>query len=315
MKHILLIDPLEKLVVKKDSSILLATTLKNEGYEVYFLIEDDFFIKNKGKLSYRCYDFCATINDVFYIEDFSLKDEKMVEMDDTVVFHMRIDPPYDSRYQRYLWMQEFLKTRGVKVVNDPVGIMKNNEKIKAYERENSLSSFVGSSVHSALHFIEELKSDGIDEFIFKPLDLFQGIGVEKVTSKCDVESILKKKLAEFNGPVVIQPFVKEICVDGEIRTVYFKGEELGTILKIPVKGEYLANIAQGAKYGPHELSQELKDECREIALEMAKDGVDLIAYDILGGKISEINVTCPGLLVEVSSAMKRNLALDIVKKL
>ena len=310
MKHILFIDPIDKLVPSKDSSILIALTLKEQGHDVFFLFEEDFYITNKSENSYKCFNFSGNIEENFYISDFSIDEEFQIKMDDSIIFHMRIDPPYDSRYQRYLWMQEFLISYGVKVVNNPIGIMKNNEKIEAYKREMSLSSFVGSSVSAALSFIENLKEEGIKNLIFKPLDLYQGIGVQKVSIESDVETILIKTLEEFNGPVVIQPF-EESIVDGEIRSIFFKSVELGTILKIPKAGEFLANIAQGAKYERHDLSPELLKECEAVCEKLGQDGVDFIAFDILGGKISEVNVTCPGLLVEVSSAMEKNLAIEI----
>ncbi|EQC50561.1 RimK family alpha-L-glutamate ligase [Bacteriovorax sp. DB6_IX] len=307
MAHILFIDPIEKLVVKKDSTMLMALTLKKRGEEVYFLFENDFFIQNTGQLTYQCYEFDGDIEDNFYVSNFSLTQSKSVLMDENITFHMRIDPPYDSRYQRYLWMQQFLEKYGVKVVNNPVGIMKNSEKLEAYKRENSLPSFVGSSLSGATQFVKQLEAEGVSELILKPLDLYQGIGVEKVTIDNQFETIFKKKSDEFQGPVVVQPF-DESVTEGEIRSIYYKAQELGTILKTPKAGEFLANIAQGAKYERYEMAQELKDECFEICSDLLKDGVDLVAFDILGGKISEVNVTCPGLLVEVSSAMKENLA-------
>ena len=157
MKHIFFIDPLEKLAITKDSTILLATTLKEQGESVYFLFEEDFFVQNEGKITYSCFNFDAQINSSFYIENFKLGESLQVTMDEQVTFHMRIDPPYDSRYQRYLWMQDFLQHRGVKVVNNPLGIMKYSEKLEAYKRENSLPSYVGASMKGALSFVASLK--------------------------------------------------------------------------------------------------------------------------------------------------------------
>jgi glutathione synthase len=311
MAHILFIDPIEKLVVKKDSTMLMALTLKEAGHDVYLLFEKDFFVQNTGDIFFDCYEFSGQIEENFYISNFSLGESKRIQMDSSITFHMRIDPPYDSRYQRYLWMQQFLEKFDVTVKNNPVGIMKNSEKLEAYKRKNSLPSYVGSSVSGAMTFVESLKSQGIKDLILKPLDLYQGIGVEKVSIDDNVEEIFKVKSQEFQGAVVVQPF-DESVTEGEIRSIYYKAKELGTILKTPKEGEYLANIAQGAKFERYEMSQELRDECREICEELMKDGVDFIAFDILGGKISEVNVTCPGLLVEVSSAMEENLAKYMV---
>ena len=149
----------------------------------------------------------------------------------------------------------------------------------------------------------------------KPLDLYQGYGVEKISiNQLEIEKKFESKVKENNGPIVVQPFCKEV-ENGEIRALYFKGKELGSILKIPKKGEFLANIAQGADFHAIELSPIVKKECDRICIELMRDGVDWVAFDIMGEHVSEINITCPGLLVEVSFAHKKNLANDIIKNL
>jgi glutathione synthase len=116
-----------------------------------------------------------------------------------------------------------------------------------------------------------------------------------------------------NGPVVAQPYCSDV-EKGEIRAIFYKSKELGSILKVPQSGEFLANIAQGASFSSIELTSVLQKECTEICRELEKDGVDWVAFDILGGHVSEINITCPGLLVEVSFAHQKNLALEMIKQ-
>ncbi len=310
MKHILFIDPLEKLSPKKDSTLLMALTLKSLGKEVYLLFEKDFYIVNTDELKYQVYKFEGEILENFYVENFKVTESLEINFDSTTTVHMRIDPPYDSRYQRYLWMLDFLQKRGVSVTNNPLGIMKYNEKLAAYIRPSSIPSFVGVATDRAMNFINFM---GNSDFIFKPLDLFQGIGVKKVKNDKNIKKEIEKTISEYEGPIVIQPFVEEVAL-GEIRSVFFQGREIGTIIKVPKKGEYLANIARGATYQAIKLDPHVKAECDEICQEMLNDGIELIAFDILKGAISEVNITCPGLLVEVSSAENRNLCLEIFKE-
>ena len=86
----------------------------------------------------------------------------------------------------------------------------------------------------------------------------------------------------------------------------------GNILKIPKQGEFLANIARGAHYEIVELTTKQSQACQRISKELLHKGINLIAFDILGNYISEVNITCPGLLVEVSSAYKMNLAQKMI---
>jgi glutathione synthase len=314
MKHIMFIDPIEKLVPKKDSTLMLASTMKKQGMDVTLLFEKDFFVNNQGETIFRLYDFDSEFyEDGAYLKKFTVTESNLYTLKKKDVLHMRIDPPFDTRYLRYLWMLRFLQQKGISVLNSPDGILKHNEKLHAYSQPSSLHSYVGSSPDGFLEFVSHLK--GTESLILKPLDLFQGMGVEKVAvNRPDLLDVFHKKVAENNGAIVAQPFVAEVA-QGEIRSLYFKGKELGSILKVPKQGEFLANIAQGASFNAIELDSKIKKECDEICAHLMTEGVDWVAFDILGGHVSEINITCPGLLTEVSFAHKKNYALEIINKL
>lgn len=312
MKHILFIDPIEKLNPKKDSTLMLALTMQNAGIEVYLLFEKDFYIDNKAKPLFKLYNFEGHFEDNgCYLKKFHLTTENEIEINQNDFIHMRIDPPFDTRYLRYLWMLKYFKNLGIKIVNSPEGIMQFNEKLHAYSQKSSLESYVGSSTIGFMNFVEKMKINN-DEMILKPLDLYQGFGVEKVSLKDPLLlSLFEKKVKDNGGAIVAQPFCQDV-VNGEVRAIYFKGKELGSILKVPKSGEFLANIAQGAQFHAIELSASVKNECEKIAKNLMSEGVDWIAYDIMGNHVSEINITCPGLLVEVSFAHKKNLAEELI---
>lgn len=315
MTHIFFIDPLEKLTPKKDSSLMLAATMKEMGIDVKILLEKDFYVTNNIDPVFLLHDFKASFKaDGSYLESFALTSENISPLKSNDVLHMRIDPPFDTRYLRYLWMLRFIQGKGNKVINSPDGILKFNEKLHAYAQKSALPSYVGSSLAGFQKFISSMPTS--EEIILKPLDMYQGIGVEKIalTNRLKAEERFKEKVLENNGPIVAQTFCAEVT-KGEIRSLYFKGRELGSILKVPKSGEFLANIAQGAGFHAIELSPKLKQECDLICKELMNDGVDWVAFDILNDHVSEINITCPGLLVEVSFAHKTNLARVIGENL
>ena len=317
MRHILFIDPLKKLTIKKDSTLMLALTLKQKGEEVYLLFADDFFVSTKGNQQLNVYEFEGSfISGGHYLDSFTLLNPRCIMLLAGDKIHMRLDPPFDSGYLRYLWMLKTLTKVGVLVVNSPEGIMLHNEKLYAYEQKQSVPSFVGTNPQQFKSFALEMIAQGFDALILKPLDLYQGIGIVKVeldkssTNKLDLLNAFSSKVKEYQGPVVAQPFIKSV-VDGEVRALYYKQVELGSIIKVPAKGEYLANIVMGATYRPTVLSKAQKQLCRNICLDLSKFGVDWIAFDLIGDNVSEVNITCPGLLVEVSQAFNKNLALEI----
>lgn len=313
--HIIFLDALSKLAIKKDSTILLALSLKQTDHQVYLVFEDDLYFSNDGLNEFRVFDFSGEIDSKsFGIKSFELRDSLSVKFDSKTTLHMRLDPPFDTRYLRFLWVLNAIKkNHGVQIINSADGILLNNEKIIAYEQKSSVPSYVGASANGFLSFLNRNSIN--DSFILKPVDLFQGIGVEKIEmkdkSESDLINIFTEKVAAYNGAVVIQPFIRDV-EKGEIRSLYYNGKHLGSILKVPPKGQFLANIAQGASFYQVELEKSVENECERIAKELSSSKVPWVAYDILGGNIQEINITCPGLLVEVSKACGKNLALDII---
>jgi glutathione synthase len=309
MRHLLLIDPIEKLNVKKDSSFMLALAMQRRGIECYVFFEKDFAVHNQGAQKLTVHTFKGSLKeDGIYMASFETTDSKVIELDSNDMIHMRLDPPFDSRYLRILWMLDDLAEKGIQVLNHPRGIMLFNEKLYAYRKEGSVASFVGSNVKLAAQFVHNLIPKPA-ALILKPLDLYSGLGVEKLPVT-GWEERFEEKINELNGPVIVQPFV-EAVTKGEIRSLYFKGKEIGTILKTPKEGEFLSNIAQGATFGAYDLSEIARDRCEKISTELSEYGVYWLAFDILGDAITEVNITCPGLLVEVSYALKKNLA-DVV---
>ncbi len=313
MRHIFFIDPLEKLNIRKDSTLLMALTFAREGDEVYLLFEKDFSVVTHEQLRFSVYNFSGDFfKDSFHIEKFALKDKVILNMVAGDIFHMRIDPPVDARYMRYLWMQQILQGKGVRVINSPQGILQNNEKIFAYIHENySIPTYIGASSDRFLQFVDRLKQQNIIDLILKPLDLYSGIGVEKISlSSSELLNTFKRKVNEFDGAIIAQPFMPEV-LQGEFRSIYFAGKEIGTIRKTPKSGDYICNIAQGASYATEKLPQNLKKICDELSTELLQQDLQLIAFDLLGDYVTEVNITCPGLLLETSEAYGQNLAIAI----
>lgn len=308
MRQLLLIDPIEKLNIKKDSTLMLALAMQKRGIETYLFFEKDFAINNQGTQKLTVHSFKGTLKeDGIYLASFETVQEKVIELNKSDVVHMRLDPPFDSRYLRILWMLDHYMSLGIKVMNEPRGIMQFNEKLYAYRKEGAVESYIGSNLKLARQFVASLKN--APALILKPMDLYSGIGVEKLPLD-NWEKRFEEKVIELQGPVIVQPFVAAVA-QGEIRSLYFKGKEIGTILKTPKDGEFLSNIAQGATFHSEPLSALARSRCEPIVKELLGHGVDWVAFDILGDSVSEVNITCPGLLVEVSYAYQRNLA-DVI---
>lgn len=233
-----------------------------------------------------------------------------------MTIHMRIDPPFDTKYLGFLWILEMIKKRGARVVNDPVGIMEFNEKLMFTQFPiNYYPSFFGMNLVKFDEFCFQMKKLNYKSLIFKPMNLFSGIGIEKksITNK-NLKDFYQSYSKKYQGQIVVQPFIEEVY-KGEVRAFYYKSTLIGSILKLPQENSFLSNIAQGAEFKKVDIDKSLQKDLREVTDYLTSRRVNLVAFDILGGKINEVNVTCPGLLNEISKAYGENLALKIAQDL
>ena len=81
MRQLLLIDPLSKLNIKKDSTLMLALAMQKRGIETYIFFESDFAIHNMGVQKLRVHSFNGTLKeDGIYLASFETTDEKVIEL-------------------------------------------------------------------------------------------------------------------------------------------------------------------------------------------------------------------------------------------
>ena len=305
-KHLFLIGDIKGLNIKKDSSLLLAHSLKKKGAEVFIVQEKDFYIlPHNSKQQLYVQGFESTLfENQFYMQDFNLKTAQKVEIDDTWTLHMRCDPPVDQRYTRFLWMLMSLKHQGVRITNDPNAIIQFNEKLMVYNYEIPyVNSYYGEANQGLRDYLSQTQ---YKEIIVKPMDSFSGIGVEKISLDDLRSEEVFKMIAKRDEAVIVQPFLEQVY-KGEHRTLYLGAKCIGAIVKYP-QGSYLANIAQGAKFEKAQIPESVHKHCELIAKDLLKIGIDFIAFDILDEMVTEVNITCPGLVNEVSTAMEMNLA-------
>lgn len=316
MLHVFFIDPLEKLLLEKDSTLWLAMSLKKRGHRAFLFFEKDFLLTNKAQKKLRVFDFEAEEENLGPKKVW-LKRAKEISLEGIDLFHMRLDPPFDSRYLRYLWMLlEWKRQYGLSIINAPEGLLLHNEKIAAFQDAKALPSWVSSSVSKLDDFVLQCQREGAQGIVLKPLDLYQGLGVEKMSFDHPsflevVRKRFQEKVEETGGPLIVQPFCEKV-VEGEVRSLFFAGHYLGSILKVPASGQFLSNLVQGASYRPHSLCESKKEQCVQWSEAMNREGLPWVAFDILDESIQEVNLTCPGLLVEMGRALKKNLALDII---
>lgn len=209
--------------------------------------------------------------------------------DDIDVIFVRKDPPFDDEY---LWLTLVLeRVRGrTLVVNDPRGLRDANEKLYAcHFPELMPRTLVSADKARIREFVESLGGRGV----IKPVDGHGGEGIfaldqhDKNFNTC-VETVTRTgtRLA------MVQAFIPEVT-EGDKRILLCEGEVLGAILRVPRGDDLRSNIHVGGSVVGTEITeadQRIIDGTRE---RLAADGLWFVGLDVIGGKLTEVNVTSP----------------------
>jgi glutathione synthase len=294
VNHLFLIDPLNSLNLALDSSLRMMFALEKIGHKIwvceprhlYWTTPEVAASAKAQKLSFN--------GDA---QKPKIDREESHKLDYFNAVHMRKDPPYDLDYITTTWMLDTAGTK-TKVYNKPEALRSYNEKLLIFKfPQFAKPGLFSSNVEDIVNFIKTTaKGDGI----IKPLHLFGGRGVQRVTIKTsEDEKNARQLLASetFDGKTakLVQGFDSSIF-SGEVRAFTAFGEPISWCLKKPATGEYLANTRTGATLHKYNPSQDEFTRVTKFAGILNDLGMPFVGFDIIGGFISEVNITSPRLL-------------------
>jgi len=209
---------------------------------------------------------------------------------------IRKDPPFDQPYAHATLLLELLRGKTL-MVNDPRGLRDANEKLYTLSFARWMPPTLVSSDRQAIHdFVEEVGGRAV----IKPLDGAGGFGVLGVrTSDSNMPSIVDLLTREGARLAVVQKFIPAIS-EGDKRVLLLDGEPLGAILRRPKRGDLRANIHAGAEVTPHELNDHERAMIADMAPQLRADGLVFVGLDVIGDQLTEVNVTSPTGIQELS---------------
>ena len=220
-----LIDPIEKLVLQTDSTILIANEFQSRGYKMFYFSD-----KN---LIYQDHDLYA--DGYFFEIDYQKK--KIIQLNRIkvllstfAILFIRQIPPFNERYITVGYLVESLKN--TMVINNPRSVRNFTEKLSILYFENIIpKTVICSNIFEIKNFILENKN-----IIIKPLYNCGGEGVIQLHSHSKnldihIQSILKKY-----GYVMLQEYLSKIETYGDKRVVFVDGKVVGSINRKAKKG-------------------------------------------------------------------------------
>ena len=293
--HLFVIDPIESLNFKLDSSLRIAQALRGLGHDVA--------ICTPNELEWAATDGCAVAYTQFLdldpsdVSRYQLAPKKRLRLDQFSAIHMRKDPPYDMAYIACTWLLDSAAKAGVKVLNAPQALRDFNEKLSIFQFPEAIQDGLLSS--NADHLWQFLNDKCNGDAVLKPLTLFGGRGVLRLNrqqqSEAEIRKILTAETASGADYRLMQPFDARIF-EGEIRVFCAGGQAMAWCLKKPHGDNFLANTRSGATLEPYEPNARELHFVEQIARQLLEHGIYYLGFDLIGGHVSEINITSPRLL-------------------
>ena len=197
------------------------------------------------------------------------------------------------------------------IVNNPFWVRNFPEKLLVLNYPQLMPATI---ITSRIEVIQEFR-EKYGDIILKPLYGNGGAGVFKINYN-DKNFVALFELFQMNStePLIAQEFLPEV-INGDKRIILLDGEMLGAINRIPQKGEMRSNMHVGGKAVATELSIDEIKICDEIGCNLKEHGQIFVGIDVIGGKLTEINVTSPTGLQELEKFENKNLASIVWDKL
>jgi glutathione synthase len=218
-----------------------------------------------------------------------LGDPRTVDLaDEADVVLMRQDPPFDMGYITATHLLEQIQDR-VLVVNDPAEVRNAPEKLFVLRFPDLMPpTLVTKSLEEAMDF--RARHGAI---VVKPLYGNAGTAVFLI-DKTDgnLPALVELFSSVWREPFMVQAFLPSVA-EGDKRIVLIDGEPAGAINRLPKKGEIRSNLAAGGSAQPTELTAREQEICARLGPELKKRGLIFVGIDVIGGFLTEINVTSP----------------------
>jgi len=303
-------DPITEINTKKDTSFALMLEAQRRNYVLHYIQLNDLFIDN-GKAKAHSHIVTLTDRPEDYYESVS---EQTINLGDMDVILMRKDPPFDSQFLYATHMLELAEREGAVVVNKPQALRDYNEKLFTALYPEFIPDTLVTTKKSDFKAFHKIHKD----IICKPLDGMGGTSIFRVGEDGTNLGVISEVLTE-NGTkhAMVQRYMPEI-VSGDKRILLVDGKVVPYCLaRIPAANETRGNLAAGGSGVAQEVNAEDMQVAQQIAKDMPQRGILFVGLDMIGNKVTEINITSPTCVREIESAYSINICgqlFDAIEK-
>lgn len=309
MKALFILDPLERLGLAGDTSYGLMLEAAARSWEVWTcqlehlgLVGDDAVVDAVP----------TTIREAATpAEAFAIGERAALRLADFDVVLMRKDPPVDVNYLHATWILDHARGKTL-LVNDPRGLRELNEHLAVLRFPHLTPPTIVTRSPARLRAFQAEQGGAI---VVKPVDGYGGLGIFVVTDgDQNASSIIETSTGAGTRWTLAQRYLPAVS-EGDKRIVLVDGEPIGAVLRVPASAEARGNLHVGGRAVKTDIDARDKEIIRELAPFLRSHGQILVGLDVIGGMLTELNITSPTGIRHIAQLEHRNVAGPILEKL
>ncbi len=308
LKFAFILDPLDQLKPYKDSSVAMMRAAAARGHRVW-AIRREALVWSEGVVAARCVPLTIGADDHRWYEAGEAQTLPLAAFDAVL---MRQDPPFDFEYVTATWLLERAVQAGVRVFNDPRAIRDHSEKLAITEfPQFTATTLVARDPADLQAFIDEL-----GDVILKPLDGMGGSQIFRVTAADPNRNVIVETLTHDGARTIMAQRYLPAIAEGDKRVLIIGGEVVPFALaRIPKAGETRGNLAAGGRGVALPITAREREIAEHLAPQLWARGLLIVGLDVIGGHLTEINVTSPTCMVEIAQQAGFDVAARVIDKL
>ncbi|HLQ13792.1 MAG TPA: glutathione synthase [Steroidobacteraceae bacterium] len=297
---LVVMDPIDRISYEKDTTLALLLAAQASGYQLHYAELADLRLRD-GVAEARTRPLEVRADPKGW---FSLGPPSVGAMGAFAVVLMRKDPPFDTEYIYATYILERAELAGALVVNRPGALRDMNEKVyTAWFPQCCAPTLVTRDREEMAAFAATHGS-----VVCKPLDGMGGRSIFVLAPGDKNQRVVFETLTDYGQRFAItQKYLPEIAVSGDARVLLIDGDPLPCALaRIPAADDHRGNLAAGARGVARHLDERERWLAAQIGPAMRQAGMLFVGLDVIGGFVTEINVTSPTGVRE----LKKQLGVD-----
>lgn len=313
MKFTFIIDPIQRLDPGHDTSVALMEAAYKLGHEVW--------ITEANRLSVAGGKAWAVVQPVdltpaqlldgrWLVEPewYRLGDRTLLPLETMDAVFMRTDPPVNVTYLYATYILDYIDPEKTRVVNSPHGLRAANEKMYALQFTEAIPPTIVSQDKQVIRqFVEQQGAA-----VIKPLGGKGGEGILFVEPGDRNFNSLIEISTQHQYPIMVQAYLPA-AKEGDKRIILLNGEPIGAVNRIPTGSDFRGNMAVGGRVTKVDITDREREICGQLAATLRRDGLVFVGIDVIGGYLTEVNVTSPTGIREIDRLSGAQLGQQVIK--